>query len=79
MLNIHLHYFAMLRERRGLSEESLVTREGITAEELYSEMFPEHHENGLRVAYAINERYAQPSTVLKDGDTLVFIPPVGGG
>ncbi|MGZ8832865.1 MAG: MoaD/ThiS family protein [Thermoanaerobaculia bacterium] len=28
---------------------------------------------------AVNETYAGPDTVLRDGDELAFIPPVAGG
>jgi MoaE-MoaD fusion protein len=28
---------------------------------------------------AVNESYADPDVVLRDGDELAFIPPVAGG
>lgn len=31
------------------------------------------------VRFAVNTDYARESEVLRDGDTLSFIPPVGGG
>lgn len=34
----------------------------------------------LRVArFAVNREYAPPSTALRDGDEIAFIPPVAGG
>jgi molybdopterin converting factor small subunit len=28
---------------------------------------------------AVNQRYAEPSTVLREGDEVAFLPPVAGG
>jgi molybdopterin converting factor subunit 1 len=78
--NVRVRYFAILREQRGLDDERVAT-EAATAGELYDELRALHRltfpRDGLRVA--INEDFEPWSTALRDGDTLVFIPPVAGG
>jgi molybdopterin synthase catalytic subunit/molybdopterin synthase sulfur carrier subunit len=69
----------MLREERGLHDERLQIAPGSSAESIYRERCPESAASGLPVAYAINQAYAPPQTILNEGDELVFIPPVGGG
>jgi molybdopterin converting factor small subunit len=77
---VRLRYFAILREQRGLGEETVVTAAS-TAAELYDELRARHgftlsHER-LRVAF--NDDLKPWTAQLRDGDTLVFIPPVAGG
>jgi len=77
---ISVQYYALLREQAGRREESLRTR-ARDARDLYAELrarypfslAPEH----LRVA--INAEFRDWTTPLKDGDAVVFIPPVAGG
>jgi molybdopterin converting factor subunit 1 len=80
MKSVHVHYFANLREQRGLSEEKIATEAG-TASELYGQLRQRHGftlaENRLRVA--VNDEFAPWHAMLREGDTLVFIPPVAGG
>ncbi|MGB0370618.1 MAG: molybdopterin converting factor subunit 1 [Opitutales bacterium] len=79
-MQVTLKYFAILREQRGLSEETLYT-ELPTAGELYKHLKEEHgfslNPNQLRIA--VNDTFVSSETELKDGDVLVFIPPVAGG
>jgi len=69
----------MLREERGVTEESVEVASGSSAEAIYHDRCPEFAASGLPVAYAINQSYSAPQTILREGDELVFIPPVGGG
>lgn len=77
---IHVRFFAVLREQAGCSalEASTSAR---TAAELYAELQTKHAltfpVSLLRVS--INERYAEMTTPLAAGDRVVFIPPVAGG
>ena len=75
-MQIHIRYFATLREQRGTSEEIVEFPEGITPAAAYAQLCPPAQ---LPVAYAINEEYTSAQTLLKDGDELVFLPPLGGG
>jgi molybdopterin converting factor subunit 1 len=75
-----VQYFALLREQAGRREEALASAAG-TPQELYQELRQRHPftlgSEVLRVA--INSEFAEWSTPLRNGDTVVFIPPVAGG
>jgi molybdopterin synthase sulfur carrier subunit len=77
---VHLQYFALLREQRGLGAETLATS-ATTAAQLYDELRVRHGftlpSDRLRVA--VNNEFAPWSTSLTDGAQIVFIPPVAGG
>jgi molybdopterin converting factor subunit 1 len=78
--NIRVQYFALLRDQRGLADERLATSAGTPAG-LYAELRARHGftlpAKQLRVA--VNDEFARWDAPLRDGDTLVFIPPVAGG
>ena len=80
MTTIHITYFAVLRDATGFAEETLAT-EAVTAKALFCELTAKYHwrfaEADIRVA--INDRYQPTDTLLKEGDRVVFIPPVAGG
>jgi len=77
---VHLQYFAILREQRGLGAETLSTS-ATTAAQLYDELRARHAFTLLaeRLRVAINNEFAPWSTPLTDGAQIVFIPPVAGG
>jgi len=78
--NLTVQYYALLREQAGRREEALQSS-ARTARDLYAELAARYPfsltPEVLRVA--INAEFADWSTPLKDGDTVVFIPPVAGG
>lgn len=77
---VHVQYFAVLRERAGRSDESLVTG-AVTPAELYEEL-RQKHELGLPrslLRVAVNEEFCDWQRPLQDGDRVVFVPPVAGG
>ncbi|MDO8580447.1 MAG: MoaD/ThiS family protein [Candidatus Omnitrophota bacterium] len=78
--NVKIIYYAILREQRKQSEETWASQAN-TLDELYQELknkyafsLPTHL---LRVS--VNNQFARWKTPLKDGDTVIFIPPVAGG
>ena len=79
MAHVQVLYFAVLRERRGRDSERIPITEGITARELYHQIFPPGPQGALPVAYARNKASVSPDTPLADGDELAFLPPLGGG
>ena len=77
---LKVQYFALLREQAGRREEALASAAG-TPQELYQELRQRYPftlgSEVLRVA--VNSEFADWSTPLRTGDTVVFIPPVAGG
>ena len=80
MPHIELSYFAQLREQANMASERLDTDADSLAA-LYAQV---QHRHGftlpaglLRVA--VNDRFCSWDQPLRDGDSVVFIPPVNGG
>ena len=77
---IHVRFFAILREQAGASTLKIETS-APDAAALYAELQTRHPltfpATLLRVS--INERYADMAAPLSAGDRVVFIPPVAGG
>jgi sulfur-carrier protein len=80
MPNITVQYFAILREQRGLGQETLATA-AVTPGALYEELRARHPFTlpGDRVRAAVNDAFVAGDAPLRDGDRVVFIPPVAGG
>lgn len=77
---VRIRYFALLREERGLSDETIVT-EAATVGQLYNEI-RQKYEFSLpqeRMSVAINDEFANWGEELSDNDSVVFVPPVAGG
>jgi sulfur-carrier protein len=80
MTRVNVQYFAILREQRGLMSETLETY-APTVSGLYEELRARHGFTltGNRVRAAVNDAFVPQSHVLREGDRVVFIPPVAGG
>ena len=77
---VHIKFFAVLREQAGVSALD-VTTSARTPAELYAELTATR---GLTLPatllrVAINDRYATMDALLSPGNRVVFIPPVAGG
>jgi len=77
---IHVHYYALLREEAGRSEEALATS-ATTPRELFEELKSRHPFSlpSALLRVAVNDEFGDWSQQLADGDRVVFIPPVAGG
>ena len=79
-MKLTIEYYAILKEQRGRGSESLETPARKPAE-LYDELKARHglslDRSTLNVAG--NAEFAEWDQPLRDGDTVVFIPPVAGG
>ncbi len=73
-------YFAILREQRGCSQETLLTSVA-TAADLYGQLRQQHcfslPSTAMRVA--VNGELQPWDVPLQEGDCVIFIPPVAGG
>ena len=77
---ITVQYFAILREQRGVSQETLTTA-AATPAALYEELRARHPFTlpSDRVRAAVNDAFVTADAPLREGDRIVFIPPVAGG
>ncbi len=77
---IHLAYYALLREERGIDSETITTNVD-TVLELYNDLQVRYNfslsEESIQVS--INDEFLPWKTKLKDEDQVVFLPPVSGG
>lgn len=81
-MKVRVKFFAILRERAGVSEVEKEVPDSSTVEDLWSRLqadYPKLNVPGIRMLYAVNRDYVSADRKLKDGDEVVFIPPVSGG
>ncbi len=81
-MDIKVLYFAALRHRVGLREESIVLDEGATVGDLLKKVATLHEplqDKMGRIATAVNQEYASLDKPLHDGDVVALLPPVAGG
>jgi sulfur-carrier protein len=80
-MQLHLLYFAALRDLAQCSEETFdVAAEGPTVSALCDEVQKAHPRlSFVGVRVAVNEEFVDSGFVLQAGDVVAFIPPVSGG
>jgi len=81
-MQVKVKFFAILRERVGKSELLQEMREGSSVEDLWrvlSEEYSALSAVNIKLLYAVNSDYVEPRYVLREGDEVVFVPPVSGG
>jgi molybdopterin converting factor subunit 1 len=79
-------YFAWLRERTGMSEEQVSLPPSVrTVADLITWLatrgagHASAFANRRTVRCAVNQDFAEPSTLVNPGDEVAFFPPVTGG
>ena len=81
-MTVRMLYVASFREQLGRDAESREVPDGTRAGDLWKSLsreVPVFARFETPPAVAINRRHAPPDTVLRDGDEVVFLPPVAGG
>jgi molybdopterin synthase catalytic subunit len=81
-MQVTVLYFAMLRERRGASQETVELPEGgdvATVLAVIAKRSPELAPWLPRIQVAVNQIMAPATHALVDGDEVALIPPVSGG
>ncbi|HEX3428975.1 MAG TPA: molybdenum cofactor biosynthesis protein MoaE [Candidatus Limnocylindrales bacterium] len=81
-MRVRVRLFALQRELAGTREISVDIPDGAPIEAAWAAIVEWHPALGPgrpSVRFARNGEYADPTTVLADGDEVAFIPPVSGG
>jgi len=78
MFDVHVQYFAVLREKMGVPSQIVSCASGTTVDALYHHLFGAFAHQ-FTVSYAVNRMQVPKDTVLEAGDDVVFLPPMGGG
>jgi sulfur-carrier protein len=83
---IQVLYFAWLRERVGMGEETVALPATVTTVGDLTAFLPTRgagHASAFAqpevIRCAVNQTFAVPATVLEAGDEVAFFPPVTGG
>jgi molybdopterin synthase sulfur carrier subunit len=77
-MSLQIRYFASLRERMGRAGDSIDNVNVASVAEVWARVsgnkpFP------ANTLVAVNMEYADRNRVVRDGDEVVFFPPVTGG
>ena len=81
-MKVRVKFFAILREKVGAAEITREIEDGGTVGDLWRALqkdYPKLDVPGIRLLYAVNQNYVRADDALKDGDEVVFVPPVSGG
>ena len=81
-MKVTVRFFALYRERTGVSERSWQLPDGATLADLLGEIrraYPGLAPPDVEIVTAVNEEYADGGVALRDGDEVALIPPVSGG
>jgi len=81
-MHVKLLLFGQLKDIVGRREEILELEPGTAVSALvarYSERFPAFKALAGSLACSVNQEYALPSVLLREGDEVAFLPPVSGG
>ncbi len=81
-MQLSVRFFALYRERAGCSLASVEVSDGATVADLVGavrQRFPRLAPPEAQIVVAVNEEYAEPDAVLREGDEICLIPPVSGG
>jgi molybdopterin synthase sulfur carrier subunit len=78
---IEVHYFAMLREKAGTSQESVQVSSTMSYADLYR-LLAHKHQFKLslqEIQVAVNDEFTDLNDSISKNAKIVFIPPVAGG
>lgn len=81
-MRVRIRLFAIQRELVGAREIPLELPDGATVADAWDDLVARHPALAPgrdSVRFAVNAAYAEPATMLADGDELAMIPPVSGG
>lgn len=76
MITVTVRFFAGHRDIVGRAEAQYTLTEGTTLGQLWEQLIAEYPRLAGytgRLLFAVNQQFAQPATVLSDGDEVAFI------
>ncbi len=79
---VKILFFGAARDAVGQGEVEVVLQGAPTAASAFAEVlgqFPALQRFGRSLLFAVNQEYADPNRVVRDGDELAVFPPVSGG
>jgi molybdopterin converting factor subunit 1 len=81
MMKIKIKCFSQVKYALETDELILELESGITTDALQNVIREKANGklDGISLRVAVNQKYVKANTNLKDGDEVVFIPPVQGG
>ena len=78
-MNIHVLFFASLKEQLGRTEIQLDIQSMQTVSMLWEMLSAGNEALPEQILFAVNHEYVHADYLLKDGDEVAFFPPVTGG
>ena len=78
-MNIHVLFFASLKEHLDKSEMQLELASSPSVEALWKSLRAGKEALPEQILFAVNHKYVHADHQLKDGDVVAFFPPVTGG
>ncbi|HEY1242681.1 MAG TPA: molybdenum cofactor biosynthesis protein MoaE [Bryobacteraceae bacterium] len=81
-MRLRVLFFGILKDVVGRPSDEIDVPEGAglgDVFERYAAAHPRLHEMASSIVAARNQEFADPATVLADGDEVAFLPPVSGG
>lgn len=77
---IKVLFFAGIRDEVGVDEINIVEMDNITIHQLKQYLQSTYYISSLnQVMTARNDSFVKDDEIIKDQDTIAFIPPVSGG
>ena len=78
-MNIHVLFFASLKEHLGKSEMQLELTTSPSVEALWKSLSSGKDALPAQILFAVNHKYVKADYQIQDGDEVAFFPPVTGG
>ena len=81
-MTVRVLFFGPVRDLTGAAQETITLDQPATLSavfEQYATKFPLLRDLASSIVLARNQEFADPSTLLADGDEVAFLPPVSGG
>ena len=78
-MNIHVLFFASLKEHLGKDEIQLEISSVQTVATLWENLSAGKDALPTQILFAVNHEYVNADYQLKEGDEVAFFPPVTGG